>query len=112
MEFLDAERAKKAWEVAERLGMTYRIDAEKVRFTDPFIARLRETTFDLVRGGFRPRSDEFISRLATFTVGDWFAEQMGGARIRQEDIGLLVDIIAVVTSALMHARSLGLRPFN
>ncbi len=112
MEFLDAERAKKAWEVAERLGMTYRIDAENARFTDPFFARLTKTTFDLVRGGLRPRSDEFIARLATFTVGDWFAEQMGGARIRQEDVDLLLDIIAVVMAVLMHARGLGLKPFN
>jgi hypothetical protein len=112
MEVLDAERSKKAWEVAERLGISYRVDAENARFTNPFIARLTETTFDLVRGGLRPRSDEFIAKLATFTVGEWFAEQMGSARIRQEDIDLLLDIIAVVTAILMHARSLGLRPFN
>ena len=112
MEFLDAERAKKAWEVAERLGMTYRIDAKRARFTDPFIARLRETTIELVKGGLRPRSDEFIASLATFAVGDWFAEQMGSARIRQEDIDLLLDIIAVIMAVLVHARSLGLRPFN
>jgi hypothetical protein len=85
--------------------MTYRIDAEDARFTDPFIARLTKTTFDLVRGGHRPRSDEFIARLATFAVGDWFAERMGGARIRQEDVDLLLDVIAVVMAVLMHARA-------
>lgn len=112
MEVLDAERTRRAWEVAERLGISYRVDAESARFTDPFIARLTKTTFDLVRGGLRPRSDEFIAKLATFTVGNWFAEQMGGARIRQEDIDLLLDIIAVVMAVLVHARGLGLRPFD
>ena len=112
MEVLDAERAKKAWEVAERLGMTYKVDPESARFTDPFRARLTKTTYNLVRSGLRPRSDEFIARLATFTVGDWFAEQMGGARIRQEDVDLLLDIITVVIAVLVRARSLGLRPFN
>ena len=110
MEVLDAERSKKAWEVAERLGISYRVDGENARFTDPFIAKLTETTIELVRSGLWPTSDDFIARLATFTVGEWFAEQMGNARIRQEDVDLMLDVVAVVTAVLM--RSLGLSPFD
>jgi hypothetical protein len=47
-----------------------------------------------------------------FTVGEWFAEQMGSARTRQEDIDVLLDIVAVVAAVLMRARSLGPSPFN
>ena len=112
MEVLGAERSKRAWEVAERLGISYRVDSENARLTDPFIAKLTETTIELVRSGLWPTSDGFIAKLATFTVGKWFAEQMGSARIRQEDIDLMLDIIAVVTAVLMRARSLGLSPFD
>ena len=44
--------------------------------------------------------------LLTRAVGDWSAEQMFGARTRQEDIDLPLDVIAAVTAVSMHPRSL------
>lgn len=90
--------------------MSYKVDNRDMRFTDPFIAKLTDTTLELARGGLHPMSDAFIAKLAAFTVGGWFSEQMGGARIRREDIDLMLDIVAVVTAVLMRFRSLAVIP--
>jgi len=69
MEVLDVGRSKKASETAERLGISYRVDSKNEHFTDPFIAKLTETTYDLARNGLRPANDGFIARLLLGSSG-------------------------------------------